>query len=242
MRHICIIPARGGSKRIPRKNIKLFRGYPIIKWSIEAALRSEAFESVIVSTDDREIADVAAKYGAKIPLMRPKELSDDHSDTQSVINHMIDQIDATRSKLDLVCCLYATAPFVEPEDLQKAVQLAKSSSDKTIFPVTRFSYPIQRALKRDINGNTNFAISDASEKRSQDLEEMYHDSGQYYIAEPKKWRNEKNILEDSKTILLPSWKVQDIDNQEDWIRAEIMHEVLERYRRANWPAVPKETW
>ena len=126
-----------------------------------------------------------------------------------------------------------SSPFVQPEDLQNAIKIAEVASDKTIFPVTRFSYPIQRALRRDVNGNTTFASKDASYKRSQDLEEMYHDSGQYYIASPEKWKQDKNILEDSKTILLPSWRVQDIDNEEDWVKAEIMHEVLEKYSKRN---------
>ena len=196
---------------------------------------------MIVSTDDREIADIAIKYGAKIPLMRPRELSDDHSDTKSVINHMIEHIDPTNSNLDFVCCLYATSPFVDPEDLQNAIKIAQSSSDKTIYPVTRFSYPIQRALKRELNGNTKFAIKGASDKRSQDLEEMYHDSGNTILLRQKNGNIDKNILEDSKTILLPSWRVQDIDNEEDWVKAEIMHEVIERYSKANKECIQKES-
>ena len=224
----CIIPARGGSKRIEKKNIRNFRGKPIISWSIDAAIKSNKFDSIIVSTDDYTIASKARELGAEIPFMRPKEIADDYTDTRTVVNHMIEELNKMNRKYDFICCLYATAPFVEASDLQNAMNLIEDEPEKVVFPVTKYSYPIQRALRRDEKGNTLFANHMNAEKRSQDLEDMYHDAGQFYIANPKRWKQKKNILEDSRTILLPNWRVQDIDNEEDWIRAELMHRLLEK--------------
>ena len=232
MNNLCIIPARGGSKRIPRKNIKEFRGYPIIKWSIEAAWESAVFQSVVVSTDDDEIAKIAKNYGATVPYMRPRELSDDHTDTRTVVNHMIEEMNKRGNSYNFVCCLYATSPLIDSNYLREAIKEVQNEPDKTVFPVAKFSYPIQRALKRDRNGYTRFANREDACKRSQDLEERFHDAGQFYIAKPERWKNEKNILEGSKTILLPAWSVQDIDTEEDWIKAEIMHEILNRRKTA----------
>ena len=229
MNNICIIPARGGSKRIPKKNIKNFRGHPIIMWSIEAAKKSNQFNSIMVSTDDHAIAQKARELGAEVPFMRPKEISDDYTDTRTVINYVIDEMHKINIEYNFVCCLYATAPFVKPRDLEDALKLIENKPDKAVYPVTKYSYPIQRALQRDKDGNTCFANKINANTRSQDLEDRYHDAGQFYIASPKRWKQQKNILEESTTLLLPNWRVQDIDNEEDWIRAELLHSLLEEY-------------
>ena len=231
MKNACIIPARGGSKRIPRKNIKEFRGQPIIKWSIDAAKKSEVFRQIIVSTDDYEIAEIAENCGAIVPSMRPRAISGDYTDTKTVLEHEIEQMDKRNEYYGLICCLYATAPFVRAEDLRNAIRLAVKYPNSAVYPVTKYSYPIQRALVRDLDGTTKFTNEKHANKRSQDLEDRYHDAGQFYIATPERWQSRNNILEGSKTIVLPNWKVQDIDDEEDWVKAEIMHEVIERYEK-----------
>ena len=229
MNNLCVIPARGGSKRIPKKNIKSFRGCPIMMWSIKAAKESGKFRSIIVSTDDELIAKEAVKLGAEVPFMRPKEISDDYTDTKTVISYMIDELHKYDKSYNFVCCLYATAPFVMAEDLCNAIDLIEREPEKVVFPVTSYSYPIQRALRRDKEGNTKFVNGKFAGKRSQDLENMYHDAGQFYIANPNKWKDDSNILENSKSIIMPNWRVQDIDTEEDWKRAELLHRVLEEY-------------
>lgn len=224
---VCIIPARGGSKRIPRKNIKPFAGLPIIAYSIKAAQASGLFDRVIVTTDDEEIASVARSFGAEIPFMRPKELSDDHTPTIPVIAHAIQTLQTNGMDITHACCIYATAPFVRADDICEAYNALKTHDKQYAFPVTTFPFPIQRGVKRDSEGNIEMFNPEHFATRSQDLEEAYHDVGQFYWGTADAWIEGKPIFSDAATtIVLPRHLVQDIDTLEDWTRAELMHKVL----------------
>jgi pseudaminic acid cytidylyltransferase len=218
--NICIIPARGGSKRIPRKNIRDFCGKPMIAWSIEAALESECFSRVIVSTDDPEISEVAKQWGAHVPFIRPSELSDDYTGTTAVIAHAIKVLDAIEP-IDFVCCLYATAPFITPDALKKGIQLLSESDADFAFSVTSFPFPIQRAIRITVNNRVEMYYPEYFSTRSQDLEDAYHDAGQFYWGKAEAWVQEKILFSsNSIPIILPRYRVQDIDTMEDWERAE----------------------
>lgn len=218
---IAIIPARGGSKRIPRKNIKAFHGKPMIAYSIEAAISSKCFDKVIVSTDDAEIAEVSRKYGAEVPFLRPTAISDDYASTMDVMEHAILWCQDQGYKIDAVCCLYATAPFVLPEDLQLGYQLLKEANAQFSFSATSFPFPIQRAIKLDSQGSVSMFSPENEQVRSQDLEEAYHDAGQFYWGKTDAFLNKLSIFSPhSKAVLLPRSRVQDIDTPEDWDLAE----------------------
>ena len=224
---VAIIPARGGSKRIPRKNIKPFAGLPIIAHSIKAAQESGLFDRIVVTTDDEEIADVARSYGAEIPFMRPKELSDDHTATIPVIAHAIQTLQ-NDSVIEYVCCIYATAPFIRAEDIQNGYNALITHNKQYAFAVTTFPFPIQRGVKRDERGNIEMYYPEHFATRSQDLEEAYHDVGQFYWGTRDAWLEGRAIFSDAATtIVLPRHLVQDIDTLEDWTRAELMHKVLQ---------------
>ncbi len=226
--NICVIPARGGSKRIPRKNIKEFVGKPIIAYSIEAALESNCFDRVIVSTDDDEIANVAKKYGAQVPFIRPDELSDDYSGVIPVIQHAIEWLNNEgQSPID-VCCLYATAPFVQAKAIQQAYVQMKEVQADYCFTVTSFAFPIQKAIRLTQDDRVDMFYPEFFETRSQDLVEAYHDAGQFYWGKAKAFKQQKLIFSrDSIPYILPRHLVQDIDTQEDWTRAEVMFRVLQ---------------
>jgi len=225
--NLAVIPARGGSKRIPRKNIKKFCGKPIIAWSIEAALASKCFDRVIVSTDDEEIAVVAREWGAEVPFMRPEELADDYIGTAAVVRHAIEWFADQGVSFDHVCCIYATAPFVTAEDIRRGLNLLIKNDTDYVFPITRFSSPIQRALKITESGRLEMFQPEHFYTRSQDLEEAYHDAGQFYWGLSEAWKEEK-ILYSRRTvpIILPRCLVQDIDTPEDWKYAELMFHLL----------------
>lgn len=224
---VAIIPARGGSKRIPRKNIKLFAGLPIIAHSIKAAQESNIFDRIIVTTDDEEIAEIARLYGAEVPFIRPKELSDDHTATIPVIAHAIKTLQTNGDVIDVACCIYATAPFVRSQDIVNSYNALVTKQKLYAFPVTTFSFPIQRAVMRDEEGNIEMFYPEHFSTRSQDLEEAYHDVGQFYWGTSDAWLGGKPIFSDAATtIVLPRHLVQDIDTLEDWVRAELMHKVL----------------
>lgn len=225
---VAVIPARGGSKRIPRKNIKEFCGKPMIAYSIEAALHSGCFDKIIVSTDDSEIAQVAKSYGAEVPFIRPKELSNDYTGTIPVIRHAIDWLVKQGSDPNLVCCLYATAPFVTAEYLQQGLQQLEETNAAYAFTVTSYAFPIQRAIK--LNPELGVEMFDANNfnARSQDLEEAWHDAGQFYWGRVGAWLSEKIIFgADSTPVILPRHRVQDIDTPEDWERAEWLFKALQ---------------
>jgi N-acylneuraminate cytidylyltransferase len=225
---IAVIPARGGSKRIPRKNIKEFCGKPMIAYSIEAALQSDCFDKVIVSTDDMEIAEIATKYGAEVPFVRPVELSDDYSGTIPVIRHAIEWFVQQGIDPQLVCCLYATAPFVTPEYLQQGLQQLKKTDAAYAFTVTSYAFPIQRAIKIHPEIGMEMFNPESFNTRSQDLEEAWHDAGQFYWGKVDAWLTEKTIFgSESSPIVLPRHQVQDIDTPEDWERAEWLFKAMQ---------------
>ncbi len=227
---IAIIPARGGSKRIPKKNIKDFFAKPLLAYSIEIAIRSNLFEKVIVSTDDEEIANIARKYGALVPFLRPKELSDDFTGTGPVVNHALSFLQTQGEKYDYVCCIYATAPLLQEKYIREGFEKLKNSDAVNSFSVTSMPFPIQRTFKINKERCKMFWPENFS-KRSQDLDEAYQDAGQFY------WRNlhkkSKDVMfgKDSIPIILPRYLVQDIDTLEDWERAEVLYEVLQRQKK-----------
>jgi pseudaminic acid cytidylyltransferase len=227
--NVCVIPARGGSKRIPRKNIKLFGGKPMLVWSIEAAQASGCFDLILVTTDCQEIADTALQHGATVPFLRPACLSDDFTGTTAVVLHALDWMESQICEPALVCCLYATAPFVRPSDISEGLRLLKDTDDdQFVLTATRYSFPIQRALRIDPFTNTTYMLSPGDfSRRSQDLEETYHDAGQFYWARSQAWRNTVNIFSGARMLLLPHWRVQDIDTPDDWHRAEFVHSLLQ---------------
>lgn len=218
---IGIIPARGGSKRIPRKNIKPFCGKPMIAWSIEAALQSGCFDQIVVSTDDVEIAEVARQHGAQVPFMRPTELADDHTDTTAVIAHAINWFAAHGQMPEQVCCLYATAPFVSPDDLRIGLSILTETACDYAFSVTSYVFPIQRAIRITETGRVEMFNPVYFNTRSQDLEEAFHDAGQFYWGRAQAWLQNKVIFGPTSALIkIPRHRVQDIDTSEDWVRAE----------------------
>jgi N-acylneuraminate cytidylyltransferase len=226
--NIVVIPARGGSKRIPRKNIKDFQGKPMIVWSIEAALASKVVDRVVVSTDDSEIADVALQYGAEVPFIRPKVLSDDFTGTTAVVKHALEQLMGER-QISAVCCLYATAPFVQSEDLDRGCMALKEEGVDYAFSVTSYSFPIQRAIKIRQDNRVEVFYPEYINSRSQDLEEGWHDAGQFYWGTPDAWLHERLIFGPSSVpIVLPRSRVQDIDTSEDWDRAEWLFKTMQQ--------------
>ena len=225
---LAIIPARGGSKRIPRKNIKTFCGKPMIAWSIEAALQSGCFDQVIVSTDDSEIAEVAWQYGATVPFTRPAQLSDDHTGTTAVIAHAIDWCQQQGQTPEQVCCLYATAPFVMPDDIRRGLHTLATTGSDFAFSVTSYAFPIQRAIRITEQDRVEMFNPEYFNTRSQDLEEAYHDAGQFYWGRASAWLAGTMIFgAGSSPVLLPRHRVQDIDTPEDWIRAEWLFKAMQ---------------
>lgn len=224
---IAIIPARGGSKRIPRKNIKLFHGKPLIAYSIEAAIISQCFDKIIVSTDDDEIAKVALEYGAEVPFIRPAAISDDHATTMDVINHAITWFKEHEFEVSHVCCIYATAPFISSNAVKSGLSSLIAGKFNYAFSVTSFPFPIQRALKIQSDGSTAMFQPEHANTRSQDLEEAYHDAGQFYWGTAEAFLNKKAIFSDNSfAIVLPRTTVQDIDTPEDWDNAQAMFALL----------------
>lgn len=224
---IAVIPARGGSKRIPRKNIKTFNGKPMIAWSIEAAKSSGLFERIIVSTDDAEIAEVSKQWGAEVPFTRPAELSNDFAATTEVIAHAALWGIEQGLTLESVCCIYATAPFVQVEEIKRGCEALDSGDWDYAFTVTDFAAPIFRSFKQTEQGGLEMFFPEHFGTRSQDLPVALHDAGQFYWGRPEAWIQGKRIFDNrSKPIAIPRWRVQDIDTQEDWERAEILAPVI----------------
>ncbi len=224
---VAVIPARGGSKRIPRKNVKEFCGKPMIAWSIEAAWASGCFEKIIVSTDDHEIAEIARGCGATVPFMRPEVLSDDYTGTLPVIHHAVEWLSEHDEPVEFACCVYATAPFISPEDLHKGWELIQREACSYAFSVTSYAFPIQRAIRITGEGRVAMFSPDHFNTRSQDLEEAWHDAGQFYWGTADAWREERAIFgKRSVPVKLPRHRVQDIDTPEDWARAEWMFRAM----------------
>ena len=221
--NVAIIPARGGSKRIPHKNIKMFCGKPMISWSIEAAMESGCFSRIIVSTDDDDIANVARTAGAEVPFRRPAALADDHAGTTSVIAHATQWLIDQDWKPENVCCIYATAPFIELEDLSSGLSALVANEADYAFSVTSYQFPIQRALRIGNDGRVAMFYPEYSDTRSQDLEEAWHDAGQFYWGKSDAWLAQRPIFSTlTVPVVLPRYRVQDIDNKEDWVQAEHM--------------------
>lgn len=224
---LAVIPARGGSKRIPRKNIKSFSGKPMIAWSIEAAQGAGLFDRIIVSTDDTEIASVAKQYGADVPFMRPAELSDDHIGTSSVIAHAIEWYLANGFEPTQICCIYATAPFLQSTDIERGKKILEQSGADFAFSVTSYAFPIQRAIKLNPDGRVEMFDQSQFQMRSQDLPEAYHDAGQFYWGTKDAWLSGGSIFgPNAAPVNLPRYRVQDIDTMVDWEHAELMMAVL----------------
>lgn len=222
---LAVIPARGGSKRIPNKNIRLFAGKPIIAYSIQAALKCELFDKIIVSTDDENIAGIARQFGAETPFLRPTHLADDYTGTNAVVKHAISWFIEQEEKVQYACCIYATAPFLQAHYLQQGFNKLNRSDKAFVFSVTTFPFPIQRAIKIKTDGTVEAFFPENTKKRSQDLEEAYHDAGQFYWGRAEAFlQNIDMFSESSLPVVLPRYLVQDIDTLEDWTRAELMYQ------------------
>jgi N-acylneuraminate cytidylyltransferase len=227
---VAIIPARGGSKRIPKKNIKEFHGLPLIAYSIKAALDSKLFDKVIVTTDDEEIATIAKRYGAEVPFIRPKELSDDFTGTGDVVKHALEWLKEKGEIFEFACTIYATAPLLQSKYLIEGYKALKSSDAINAFSATSMPFPIQRTFKVNDQGRCEMFTPEYYMSRSQDLEEAYQDAGQFYWTKVGKVSDEIMFGKDSIPILLPRYLVQDIDTPEDWQRAEFMYEAIRKQK------------
>lgn len=225
--NLAIIPARGGSKRIARKNIRSFAGRPILSWSIAVAQQSGLFDEVMVSTDDEEIAEIARAAGAEVPFMRSCEAADDHSPIATVLREVTEAYAAQGRKFDRVCCLFATAPFIRVDDLKAGLEVLESSDFEVVLPVARFSYPIQRSLTRSRAGRVVLNYPEHANTRSQDLAEAYHDAGQWIWLNPTYLSRVQPLLGPATgSVVIDSNRVEDIDTEEDWRRAEWKFERL----------------
>lgn len=220
---LCVIPARGGSKRIPRKNVRDFCGRPMIAWSIQAARDSGSFDRIVVSTDDDEIASLAVDCGAEVPFRRPAELADDHTATIDVVRHATQWLNGHGTRPEKVCCLYPTAPLVDPADIASAEARLEEDSVQFVCAVTSFAYPVQRALRVSGKGSLEMLKPELFYTRSQDLEEVWHDAGQFYWGWPQSWLGADSVFgQQTVPAFIPRYRVQDIDSPEDWQYAELI--------------------
>lgn len=226
MKKLAIIPARGGSKRIPHKNIREFLGKPIIAYSITTAINSGLFDEVMVSTDDYQIADIAKEYGANIPFIRSKKNSDDNATTPDVIEEVIQQYSQKHAYFKIFCCIYPTAPLINTTRLKEGFDLLINNNFDSVFPIVRFGYPIQRALKQE-NEKISMIWPENYTKRSQDLKPSFHDAGQFYWMWTERFLTKKKIFTDnSGAIIISQLETQDIDNENDWKLAELKYKYL----------------
>lgn len=223
MKNLCIIPARGGSKRIPRKNIKPFLGKPMLAYSIEAALATGLFDEVMVSTDDEEIADVARQYGAKVPFMRSAETANDYATLADVLHEVLNRYEEQGKIFDNMCCILATSPMLQSEDISNGFNTLINSEFSTIVPIVEFSYPILRSFKMDENNAIDYNWPEYAKSRSQDLPKAYHDSGTFYWNKIELWKsgqiNRGGVVVSEETV-------QDIDTEQDWKLAEMKYKIL----------------
>lgn len=228
---LAIIPARGGSKRIPRKNVKAFCGKPMIAYAIEAARASGLFSHVVVSTDDPDIAAISRDLGAEIPFLRPAELADDHTPTVPVIAQAIGACEALGWGAQYICCIYPSVPFIQQADLKDALQMLQNTPDADYsFPVTEFPSAIQRALRRSASGRMVPFSSEYELVRTQDFEPAYHDAGQFYWGRRSAWDCNPRIHSNGVGLMIPRWRVVDIDTDDDWFRAELLFSSLANRR------------
>lgn len=224
--NIAVIPARGGSKRIPRKNIKLFCGKPMIAYAIIAAQKTGLFDHVVVSTDDIEIAEVAQQWGAEVPFMRPPELADDYTGTVPVIAHAIQALQQKYQDINYVCCIYPATPLIQETDIKAALELLIATEAPYTFPITQFPSAVQRSLKRDKNGRVRPFYPEFEQTRTQDLEPAYYDAGQFYWGTPQAWLDGVGVHSEGVGLVIPNWRVVDVDTQEDWEKAELLYKAL----------------
>jgi N-acylneuraminate cytidylyltransferase len=235
--NLCVIPARGGSKRIPRKNIRVFAGKPMIAYAIQAAQKSGLFGRIVVSTDDEEVAKITREIGAEVPFLRPNELSDDHTPTVPVIAHAIRALEANGENLRYVCCIYPCVPFIEETDLKKTLSLLEQGNSEYSFPVAEYPSPIQRALKLGLGNQVSPFYPKFELSRTQDLERAYHDAGQFYWGSKEAWLTNPKIHTHSLGCVIPSWRVADIDNPEDWLRAEQLYKFFSETKKTSEEAI-----
>jgi pseudaminic acid cytidylyltransferase len=234
--NIAVIPARGGSKRIPNKNIKIFAGKPMISYSIQAAQEAGIFHRIIVSTDSEQIAALASELGAEVPFRRPPELADDHTPTAPVILHALDWLAQHGTPAKHVCCIYATAPFVQPQYLLQGYEKLVTQQVSSVFSVTTFAFPIFRALKINDQGSLEMFWPEHELTRSQDLPQAFHDAGQFYWLNCDIFLRERRVYgRDALPVIIPRYLVQDIDDLEDWDRAEIMFQSWQKWRKESEP-------
>ncbi|MEQ5857779.1 pseudaminic acid cytidylyltransferase [Halomonas sp. EF61] len=224
--NIAVIPARGGSKRIPRKNIKNFLGTPMIGYSINLALSSGIFDRVIVSTDDEEISKIAIELGAEVPFVRDAKLADDLTPTLPVIRNTIQVLGVETTRENLVCCIYPCAPFVTIKDLIVAKKLVQDYGEGFCYPVVEYAHPVQRAMKMNSEGLMSFFTPENELKRTQDFELSYHDAGQFYWGSTESWSVRTSLHSNSVGLPIPNWRVVDIDTPDDWVRAEKLYRTL----------------
>ena len=221
---VAVIPARGGSKRIPNKNIREFHHKPIIGWSIEAAIEAGCFDRVIVSTDSEQISEIAKKFGAEVPFMRNQDLADDYTPTSSVISDSIQRLDCD---VDYACCIYPTSPFIKIENLIKGLELIQSGKFEYVFTASSYSFPIERSFSYSEMDGLKMIFSKKEKARSQDLQDIFHDAGQFYWGKANNWKNLTPIFsKNSLPLVLPRGEVVDIDTEEDWEEAEIKFKLL----------------
>ena len=226
MKVLAIITARGGSKRIPRKNIKCFCDKPIMAYSVEAAVESKVFDTVMISTEDEEIAQIGQKYGAEVPFYRSEETASDYATTTDVLMEVLEEYEKRGQHFDIACCIYPTAPFVTAKRLREAVETLSANDADTLIPVVAFSYPPQRAMVIE-DGKLNFKYPENLTVRSQDLEKHYHDAGQFYVFRTDAFKKNKNLMVGNiLPLVLDEMEVQDIDTEEDWKMAEIKYNIL----------------
>ncbi|MFL6734559.1 MAG: pseudaminic acid cytidylyltransferase [Sphingomicrobium sp.] len=224
---IAVLPARGASKRIPRKNIRSFCGRPIIAWSIDAARSTGLFDHVIVSTDDGDIANLAQELGAEVPFMRPPELADDHTGTIAVVAHATKWAKQQHWPLEAVCCIYPTAPLIYPGDLAEGLRLLTEGAHDFVLTATDYASPIFRAFRQDDDGGIEMFFPEHFESRSQDLPNAFHDAAQFYWGRPDAWLNANTLFgRRTRALVIPRWRVQDIDTPDDWVRAEALFRSL----------------
>lgn len=228
--NLCIIPARGGSKRISKKNIKDFLGKPIIAYSIDSALRSRLFEEVMVSTDDVEIADIAREYGAEVPFFRSERNADDFATTIDVLREVLKKYDSLGRKFENICCFYPTAPFVTPEKLVEAHKILKENNFDSVLPVMKFSFPIERSFEIVESQRVKYKFEKFKNYRSQDLAESFHDSGQFYWMKKEVLSRENIVTGNTGAIIISELEAQDIDNETDWKLAELKYELLQSFK------------
>ena len=224
---IAVIPARGGSKRIPRKNAKLFFGVPMIARTIATALQSGLFERVVVSTDDAEIAKISRQAGAQVPFTRPLELADDLTPTVPVIAHAVQACNALGWSVSYACCIYPCVPLLANGDIAAALEMAVETDADFVYPVTDYAHPIQRAMRRSESGKMSLYSPQFEMTRTQDLEKSFHDAGQFYWGKAAAWLEQKKMHTAGLGMPIPHWRVVDIDSEDDWRRAELLFRALQ---------------